>query len=262
MEGLFEALWADYAAVTPSGEAIVSLLERRGERIVNDHIALRTFERPGLGLEVFGAYFEGHGFEQTGEYAFEEKRLDALSFSAPGFPRVFVSSLRVDTLSAQNLAHVEALCEACPHRGDAEALLRERPSWPAVTRGVYQSLVDDSEYAGWLAAFGLRANHFTVSVNALQTFDSLAQLNGFLLEGGYELNGGDTATGAIQGSAAQLLEQSSTRADKVQWAFADGEAEIRSCYYEFAKRYETPDGALFDGFVPTSADTIFESTDR
>ena len=98
--------------------------------------------------------------------------------------------------------------------------------------------------------------------NALQTFESLAQLNGFLLEAGYELNGGDTAEGAIQGSAAQLLEQSSTRADRLTWAFADGEAEIRSCYYEFAKRYETPDGALFDGFVPTSADTIFESTDR
>ena len=36
---------------------------------------------------------------------------------------------------------------------------------------------------------------------------------------------------------------------------------IPSCYYEFARRYPLPSGEVFQGFVPESADTIFESTD-
>lgn len=31
----------------------------------------------------------------------------------------------------------------------------------------YQQLLAESEYAAWVAAFGYRANHFTVSVNHL-----------------------------------------------------------------------------------------------
>ena len=34
-----------------------------------------------------------------------------------------------------------------------------------------------------------------------------------------------------------------------------------SRYYELAKRYPLPSGELFQGFVPASADKIFESTD-
>ena len=52
----------------------------------------------------------------------------------------------------------------------------------------YIQLLQESEYAAWTAAFGYRANHFTVSLNHLTTFFELKELNDFLLENGFVLN--------------------------------------------------------------------------
>ena len=117
-----------------------------------------------------------------------------------------------------------------------------------------------SELSGWLAAFGIRANHFTVSVNNLRTFGNLESLNGFLEARRYKLNGGKNP---IQGHPSQYLEQSSTIASRIAWEFKGGVIrEIPSCYYEFAMRYPVPGSwNLYDGFIAKSADKIFESTD-
>jgi hypothetical protein len=116
----------------------------------------------------------------------------------------------------------------------------------------------ESEYAAWMAAWGYRANHFTVSVNALPGFDSVAAVNEALKAAGFALN---DAGGEIKGSPAVLLEQSSTLADRVPVSFSDGAQVIPACFYEFAYRYPQEDGRLYEGFVPASADRIFESTD-
>jgi hypothetical protein len=107
-------------------------------------------------------------------------------------------------------------------------------------------------------AFGYRTNHFTVSFNHLKSFRDLEELNSFLKEQGFALN---SAGGEIKGSVADHLEQSSTLAGKVQVQFEDAEHSIPACYYEFARRYPLTDGKLYTGFVATSADKIFESTD-
>jgi len=60
----------------------------------------------------------------------------------------------------------------------------------------------------------------------------------------------------------KLLEQSSTMADKVKVQFINTDAEVPSCYYEFAKRYPDSSGNLYQGFVSKSADKIFESTNK
>ena len=49
-------------------------------------------------------------------------------------------------------------------------------------------------------------------------------------------------------------------ADKVVVNFTDGDVEIPSCFYEFARRYPMDNGQLYTGFVAASADKIFEST--
>jgi hypothetical protein len=53
-------------------------------------------------------------------------------------------------------------------------------------------------------------------------------------------------------------------ARRVSRDFSKGDIrEIPGCYYEFAKRYPLPQGeGLFQGFVPASADKIFESTSK
>ncbi len=81
-----------------------------------------------------------------------------------------------------------------------------------------------------------------------------------LKQGGFKLN---TSGGEINGSAKALPEQPSTMADKISIPFGDGKIhEISSCYYEFGRRYKTPDDRLFQGFVASSAEKIYESTNR
>jgi len=131
------------------------------------------------------------------------------------------------------------------------------PSKPSYA--VYQKLLESSEYAAWFYCYGYRANHFTIQVNALETFSSLSMLNDFLKQEGYVFN---EAGGIIKGSVEAGLMQSSTQAEKVTMSFEEGDYEVPCCYYEFAERFEGEDGKLFSGFVEGSADRLFESTNR
>ena len=110
-----------------------------------------------------------------------------------------------------------------------------------------------------MSAFGFCANHFTILFNSLSSFETLEQLNEFIKASGFNLN---SSGGEIKGSADVLLAQSSTMASNKVVHFSDGELEIPSCYYEFARRYEMESGSLYQGFVAASADKIFESTDK
>ena len=255
MDELLAMLWQDYVASTPQAARIHALLEARGETIVNDHIALRTFD--SVPMAQLAAPFEALGWEPRDLYRFEEKHLTARYWQhpTPGVPKLFVSELVTAELSEGAQSAIGELVEQLP--ADFTPLPWSGRPWH-VWYATYDALLVESEYAAWLAAFGFRVNHFTIDVNALTTFADLAELDAFLVANGFTLN---HAGGTIKGTPADRLEQSSTRAEIVDVAFADRNARIPSCYYEFAKRYPLPDGAMFQGFVPRSADKIFESTD-
>jgi hypothetical protein len=258
---LLERLWIDYRTLNPQAGAIHALLESRGERIVNDHIALRTYGDPRIGLEALSAPFVREGYEPRGDYSFPEKKLDARHFEHPAgtLPRIFISELRLESFSADFQATVKRLIDAMPAGlpGRWDFPVAGRP-W-SVSWSDYESLRGESEYGAWLAAFGFRANHFTILVNELKSFKTLADLNALLKRNGYKLN---SAGGEIKGSPAVYLEQSSTLADVAEVSFTDGAHRIPACYYEFALRHPMPDGRLYSGFVEKSADKIFESTDK
>ena len=261
LDQLLQRLWDDYAALNPQAKAIHALLEQRGERIINDHIALRTFDDPRVGLTALARPFERLGYRAMEDYTFPAKKLRAKHFehAEPGRPKVFISELKLAECSPELQAMVRGLIDqmdpSLPQREDFP--VSGRP-WK-VSFAEYEKLAAESEYAGWMAAWGFRANHFTVDVGALKTFDSLEQFNAFLKEVGFKLN---SSGGEIKGSPADLLEQSSTLADLAMCDFTDGPRQVPCCYYEFAKRYNKPDGTRFEGFVAKSADKIFESTDR
>jgi Domain of unknown function (DUF1338) len=252
---LLARLWADYTALTPQAERIHALLSARGETLINDHVALRGLGIANLGIAALAKPFEALGWiEQPARYRFDDKKLVARYWlhPEPGVPKVFISELCVGELSvsAQQLL-ASLVAQLPPGFADRADLPWAGRPW-RTTRATYDALLAESEYAAWLAAFGFRVNHFTVAVDALTTFDSLAALNKFLVGSGFVLN---TAGGAIKGSPADQLEQSSTLADAIAVDLDGERARLPSVYYEFAKRY---DG--FQGFVPSSADKIFEST--
>ena len=124
----------------------------------------------------------------------------------------------------------------------------------------YEKYLKESEYAAWFLAHGFGANHFTISVNALNKINSLSDLNEILVQNKLKMNNNG---GLIKGSEALGLEQSSTLADHVQVQFSDGAFYIPGGFYEFSQRYKnTENGRLFNGFIEASADKIFESTNK
>ncbi|GGF61518.1 DUF1338 domain-containing protein [Alteromonas lipolytica] len=258
---LFDALWADYVAITPSAQRIHKLLtgEENSARIVNDHVAFRTFNLEKCQLSHLAAHFLALGYEAKGEYDFKAKKVSARHFEHPDQtqPKVFISELRVAEFSSETQRIIHALVEQMPAQAvQADNFLYSGRHWQLST-DEYQSLISESEYAGWLAAWGFRANHFTVSVNHLNNIDNLTDVNTLLKEAGFVLN---TSGGEIKGGESVYLAQSSTMADQFELAFSDGSLTIPSCFYEFAQRYTMPDGMLYQGFVEASADKIFEST--
>jgi len=259
---IFSKLWDQYSRENPSAERIFNLFQNSGEKVVNDHVAFRTCNDPRVNIDVLARPFLEAGYVPAGEYYFEVKKLRARHFELPGdpeSPRVFISELILEEFS-QGLQDTlrKQLDEVPEELLFSPDLIHHGSLSSSLSYGVYESLREESEYAAWLYAFGFRANHFTVSVNYLTAFDKLEAVNAFLKEKGYPLN---NSGGEIKGTPEQLLEQSSTLADRVEVSFSEGVKIIPGCYYEFALRYPQKDGQIFSGFIAGSADKIFESTD-
>lgn len=261
LESLLASMWTDYSAQNPQAQKIHDLIKNQGNRIINDHIALRTFNDPRVGIAQLSKSFIDSGYIEKDDYQFVEKKLYAKHFEHPDSlkPKVFISELNLEEFSDEFRVEVQKLLEEMPtETAQRFDFANSGRPWN-VSFEVYEKLRSESEYGAWMAAFGFRSNHFTVSVNHLESFNDLTELNKFIKAAGFKLN---DSGGEIKGTSAVYLEQSSTLADRVSVKFSDGSQTIPACYYEFAKRYPMESGELYQGFVSTSADKIFESTDN
>jgi hypothetical protein len=262
LEHFFARLWDDYIAMTPQASRIHQALVADGETIVNDHVAFRTFDRGPIRLAALEPHLLALGYTRLESYDFAAKKLSAWGYLPPrdDQPRVFLSELRCDALSAAAQAIIDGLVDQIDPAGvEAPEVMWSGRPWQAPRWETYQALAEESEYAAWLSIIGLRANHFTISVNHLRHHDTLEKLLARVEALGLPIN---EAGGRIKGSPEVLLEQASTLADRLPFTFAGGRVEaIPTCYYEFARRYPDAEGRLYQGFVAASADRIFESTD-
>ena len=258
----FDELWRDYTRITPQAERIRSEFERRGETVLNDHVAFRTLGVDPIGIERLEVHLLALGYKRYEPYEFPAKKLRAFGYLPPSadLPRVFLSELKIEELSPP----VATILERCAFEVAVDAVsdpavLWSGCRWSPVSVSEYEALVAESEYAAWFATMGFHANHFTISVNGLSDYPDVESVLEVVESLGYSVN---DSGGRVKGSPAQLLEQGSTLADQIEVGFADGESRlVPTCYYEFAKRYPTTSGELFNGFVASSADKIFESTD-
>ncbi|MEG3767196.1 DUF1338 domain-containing protein [Alteromonas sp. 14N.309.X.WAT.G.H12] len=261
VDTLFSCLWEKYVSITPSAHKIHALLagEESSDQIVNDHVAFRTFNLEKTALDKLAAHFLALGYQAKGHYNFEAKKLTAQHFEHPDEtkPKVFISELRVAELSdtAQGII-LDLVAQMDANVVINDDFLYSDRHW-RLSKDDYETLLSESEYAAWLAAWGFQANHFTVSVNYLEQVQSLEAVNALLKKAGFVLN---TSGGEIKGGKEVFLAQSSTMADKAEVTMDDEKLVIPSCFYEFAQRYAMPDGRLYQGFVAASADKIFEST--
>ncbi|GAA4649588.1 DUF1338 domain-containing protein [Kistimonas scapharcae] len=260
IDSLLNAMWEDYLTLNPDARRIHDLFAGLNNGVViNDHIALRTFNNDKVCLDKIARPFLEAGYQPKGDYRFDTKKLVAKHFEHedPELPKVFISELLVEELSEEAQAIINSLVDQVDARDLGKDIFCYSGRHWDIPFATYSQLLGESEYAAWMSAFGYRPNHFTVSVNHLQSHDCLEALNQLLLDEGFSLN---DSGGLIKGSPDVFLEQSSTMANRIAVDFSDRTVEIPSCFYEFALRYPLPDGTLYQGFVAASADKIFEST--
>lgn len=262
LDKFIDLMWKDYCQMNPQAQQIYNAFESQGEIVKNDHIALRTVNHPLLGIKSLSCFFEKYGYVNKGEYFFKEKKLYAQHFEHSDqnrFPKIFISELELEKMSpyVQGLFS-EIVPQIKESNKELESFVYSGKHW-SISYDVYQKLAQESEYASWVYAFGFRPNHFTVNVNNLKKFTEVTAVNEFIKSMGIKLN---VSGGEIKGTVKDLLEQSSTMANKIKVHFSEGDFEIPACYYEFAKRYKMPSGEFYQGFVAQSADKIFESTNN
>jgi hypothetical protein len=260
IETVLENMWQDYLLLNPEALRVVDTLFAEGESIVNDHIALRTFNVGVVALEECAKPFLAMGYEEKDEYFFDTKKLRAKHYeytADPSKPKIFISELLVNGFSTEFQAVVNSLVShiSADQVQQSNFFFSGRP-WN-VSLSQHETLLKESDYGAWMAAIGYRPNHFTVFINNLKTYSDIHKLNDFLKSKGFELN---SSGGEVKGTPHVFLEQSSTLANRIEVEFTDGKKEIPSCYFEFAKRYPLASGELYQGFVAKSADKIFEST--
>lgn len=262
LKTLFEKLWTGYSEMNPGAYRIHELLTREGENIINDHIAFRTYDIPGIDIESLSTIFRESGYAEMGLYTFEKKRLKAKHYEHtedPLAPKIFISELMVSEFSdfTVKIAN-EVAAKTLENIKQADKLVFALNQWQPVSYRTYLRLLEESEYAAWMYVYGFRANHFTIFINHLKKYTTIESLNEFLKQKGFVLN---VSGGEIKGTREELLMQSSTVADMVEVEFIEGRYPIPGCYYEFARRFEDNNGKLYNGFIAKSADKIFESTD-
>ncbi len=255
----FKDLWQDYIKLAPQAEIILSEFRTIDPGAKNDHVAFRTFNNCAIDLESLQPLILKMGYRPMADYEFTEKKLRARSYihEDKSQPKIFLSELERQKLSQNSQRILDDVLETLDKNFDDQQVLFSGIRWNPISYSTYLELAEESEYAAWLVAHGLHANHFTIAVHEIQKFDNLLEVNKLVEALGFEIN---KAGGEIKGSPQIFLEQSSTMASKVEVRFSNKTTSIPGCFYEFARRYKTNTGELFEGFVEGNANRIFEST--
>lgn len=291
---LLDLLWKNYVERVSYAQQYVALVNNKGGMVVNDHIALRTFnthtgEQPE-GIRAIKHILNCLEYKPVGKYDFKKKKLKAVHFEHPDpmFPKIFVSQLEVDLLPnwAQNIIKdtvkdtpyiltdrsIELLAQL-NKTGELPRLAGEvladdlaqyfRRPWGIPQKDDVLKLNDVSQYAAWVLLHGNSVNHFTAFVNyqAVYEWPDLETTCQGLEKAGVPMKD------SIEGEKGSKLRQSATQAVKEE-VLVNGENGIEKiswtyAYYELAERgYINENGTkkLFSGFLGEQAAHLFDMT--
>jgi len=289
-----ERLWQQYIKRVSYANKYVDLVNQNGGNVVNDHIALRTFntrtgEQPE-GIRAIKHILNCLEYKPAADYNFAKKRLNAVHFEHPykNFPKIFVSQLEVKLLPewAQKIINKTVtdtpyiltdssieLLQKLKNEGElpteaAELLVADlvqyfRRPWGIPQKEDVLKLNDVSQYAAWVLLHGNSVNHFTALIN----YQDVAQWPDLETTCKALEAAGIPMKEQIEGKRGSKLRQSATKAvkeevevkgeygvEKITWTYA---------YYELAQRGfidENGSKKLFSGFLGEQAAHLFDMT--
>lgn len=255
----FDQLWQDYSAITPQAKIIQQAFSQHNTQLINDHVAFRTFDIPVMDIASLEKYLFDFDYQLLDNYHFPDKHLSACAYihPDPNIAKVFLSQLHIDQLTEQSQQIIShKLSTRAPLPDDASIFYSGR-CWGLPDWDEYQILRSESEYAAWLLTLGFHANHFTLDMSSLSQITNWQDLFSFMNQLGIKMN---SEGGLIKGDPSVYLEQASTLADEITLKFDQGSKTVKTCFYEFAKRFPQANGSLYQGFVTNNANQIFSST--
>lgn len=292
---LLDALWQQYIQRVTYAKTYADLVQSKGGKVVNDHIAFRTFNtvtgKQPHGIGAIWHILDALQYKPVTNYNFTEKKLHAIHFEHPDkqFPKIFVSQLEVGELPkwAQDLINEQVkdthyhLSEiACLdllelHKNEeldesaVKNLIREltyyfaRP-WGIPKQESVEKLNEVSQYAAWTLLHGNSVNHFTAFINYqdVKEWPDLQTTCDALAAAGIPMKD------RIEGQKGSKLQQSSTQAvtelvDVIKADGSKGQIPWSYAYYELAERgFIEKDGekVMFSGFLGEQATHLFEMT--
>ena len=291
---LLDSLWEQYIKRVSYANKYVELMNEKGGNVVNDHIALRTFntrtgEQPE-GIRAIKHILNCLEYKPAASYEFSKKRLNASHFEHPDkkFPKIFVSQLDVKLLPdwAQKIINKTVkdtpyilsnnsieLLQKLKEDGElpteaAELLVADliqyfRRPWGIPQKEDVLKLNDVSQYAAWVLLHGNAVNHFTAFIN----YQNVAEWPDLETTCKALAAAGVPMKEQIEGKKGSKLRQSATEAikeevevkgeygvEKITWTYA---------YYELAQRdfvEENGTKKLFSGFLGEQAAHLFDMT--
>lgn len=291
---LFSTLWEQYAKRVSYARTYVDLVNKKGGKVVTDHIAFRTFnthtgEQPE-GIMGIKYILNCLDYTPVTKYEFVKKKIKAVHFEHPDkmFPKVFVSQLEVEQLPEWSQQIIKNAVKDTPYilsdssiellsilqiegelpRSAGESLLNDlvqyfRRPWEIPLKNDVLKLNDISHYAAWVLLHGNSVNHFTASINYQEVpeWPDLETTCQALKDAGVPMKE------VLEGKKGSKLQQSATLAvkEEVEVKDDDGIEKITwpYAYYELAQRgyvNENGEEKLFSGFIGEQAAHFFDMT--
>ena len=259
LKQFFDQLWQDYSAITPQAKTIQQAFSQQNTQLINDHVAFRTFDIPAMDIASLEKYLLALDYQLLDNYHFPDKHLSACAYihPDPSIAKIFLSQLHIDQLTEQSQQIISHKLSTRSPLPENASIFYSGRCWGLPDWDEYQVLRSESEYAAWLLTLGFHANHFTLDMNSLSQINNWQDLFNFMNQLGIKMN---SDGGLIKGNPSVYLEQASTLADEIILEFDQGSKAVKSCFYEFAKRFPQADGSLYSGFVTNNANQIFSST--
>ena len=245
-----------YKLVTPTFYKILDLMEKSGCKYDGsiDHIAFRSF-KSNKGIDnIRKVLLDNDEYTERDEFEFPEKHLSARWYSSDNYnlPTVFVSQINEERLSEESQNIIKSYVKDIKiHKFDGVS--KGSDLWNPVLSSDYYKLAKESEYAAWTLAFGYSLNHVTIPVHKLSCYNNIKDYVNLLSDNDFKL----LNEGTIQTSDDKLLLQTSTLADTSNII---QENLIPSTFVEFIERKVDSNHQLREGFDPSNANNIFEST--
>ena len=294
IQSFFQQLWQSHLKITPSTKKIIYLLANKDashnldEKKINkindklknkikvDHISFRNVGYKETGLSKFTRAFSQHGYEVKNTYDLSHKNMDALHLAPKNenskLPKIFISQLNIDTAPDWVQESLLSCIGSCANK-DSHDFLQWGAPWDK-SYIHYQKLADYSEYAGWFYNHGMVANHFALDINSINNCEDIYEVANYLQNHNIKFN---TDGGIVKGEGSNKLLQSSTIADLVDVSFnnpedLNGKIDIKvpGGFNEFSQRenisslksIKSSSLTPFEGFISSSAEKLFTSTDR